>query len=655
MSKQASAPLHTTQNIRTAMSQSKVLLSDLRPGDVLLYHGDSFLSSLIRAFDGTEYSHAGIYDGTRIVEAIGEGVVRRAIPVSVDGAKYVDVYRFKTKSGKSIGDEGLPALPVISQINQFASNPERYAYEQLVFLALLATTRKLKVPVLGFVIRNILDSAATLLNKIVAAGKEPVICSELVYRCYQGAGADYKIAIKGADKAANSIAAVAGPKSKVSKEEKEMQASAKRFLAAWNDAQRSTQPEGTVSIKAVADFVSPGDLSKSPNLVKKGRLSLDTDSISALASISFNRGSRRASPPILAGDGSFGFVARIEGDDIVVENVVCTWFGGTDDPQDSGETASGFNTAQNPSFQGCALPMDKHLFPRPFPPCDGSPIPKLPWWIKIEVQRADGSGSPIEVPLLDIGPSKFAASRAAIDLTKPAFVALGGSINGGRIRVNYRVIGGARYAGTGVNSGSVRRSEATSYEGESGAALSISFSGGGGSGAHSGHGTSNPHSKPTIKQFIQSPNYSSRGGASIERIVLHYTAGSTAQGAINTFLDTDRGTSAHYIIDRNGDIYQMVRDSDRAHHCKGANANSIGIEHVAISGQAVTSAQEKSSIALIRWLMGAYGIPASGIDGHRWTPGYSGGVGGTDCPHSLFGHEGDHDAVNDWVSENFGS
>jgi hypothetical protein len=38
--------------------------------------------------------------------------------------------------------------------------------------------------------------------------------------------------------------------------------------------------------------------------------------------------------------------------------------------------------------------------------------------------------------------------------------------------------------------------------------------------------------------------------------------------------------SAHYVIDRNDDIYQMVRHSDSAWHCMGANKSSIGIEHV---------------------------------------------------------------------------
>jgi len=34
------------------------------------------------------------------------------------------------------------------------------------------------------------------------------------------------------------------------------------------------------------------------------------------------------------------------------------------------------------------------------------------------------------------------------------------------------------------------------------------------------------------------------------------------------------------VIDRNGDIYQMVNDTDCANHRMGANAGSIGSEHV---------------------------------------------------------------------------
>lgn len=168
------------------------------------------------------------------------------------------------------------------------------------------------------------------------------------------------------------------------------------------------------------------------------------------------------------------------------------------------------------------------------------------------------------------------------------------------------------------------------------------------------HGTAEPVKKPRIKKFIETPHHSSRDGVKITRVILHYTAGSTAQGAIDTFLDqdTDNPTSAHYIIDRNGDIYQMVRDSDKAWHCKGANADSIGIEHVAVKNQGLSSEQEKASVALIKWLLSEYKLSPANITAHRFAKGYTGGIHGTDCPHSLFGDR-TAAALQDWIKRNF--
>src|SRR5438477_5701723 len=121
-----------------------------------------------------------------------------------------------------------------------------------------------------------------------------------------------------------------------------------------------------------------------------------------------------------------------------------------------------------------------------------------------------------------------------------------------------------------------------------------------------GHGSSNPHAKPVIKQFIKSPNCSCRNGASIDKIVLHCTEGSLAS-AVAEFQNADgRQVSAHYVIDRNGDIYQMVSDSDRSNHCMGANQNSIGIEHVAGETDPLAAPQAAASAALIRWLLQQY-------------------------------------------------
>lgn len=168
---------------------------------------------------------------------------------------------------------------------------------------------------------------------------------------------------------------------------------------------------------------------------------------------------------------------------------------------------------------------------------------------------------------------------------------------------------------------------------------------------HHHPGTGEPVSKPPIKAFIQSPNHSSRERADINTIVLHYTTAGTVSGTIEHFKNPKSQVSAHYIIDKNGDIYQMVEDADKAWHAAGANRSSIGIEHVAKVGEKLTEIQEKSSIHLIKWLMTEYKIPKENIKAHKQ-------ILETSCPGNIFG---DHlDDINlpkfkVWVAKNFSS
>lgn len=73
-------------------------------------------------------------------------------------------------------------------------------------------------------------------------------------------------------------------------------------------------------------------------------------------------------------------------------------------------------------------------------------------------------------------------------------------------------------------------------------------------------------------------------------IVMHYTAGWSASGAIHTLADSSRQASAHVVVDRNGDITQIVDFNKKAWHAgpsryegyRGLNNYSIGIEIVNI-------------------------------------------------------------------------
>lgn len=166
---------------------------------------------------------------------------------------------------------------------------------------------------------------------------------------------------------------------------------------------------------------------------------------------------------------------------------------------------------------------------------------------------------------------------------------------------------------------------------------------------HHHPGTGEPVTKPKIKAFIPTENYSSRSNADIDTIVLHYTTAGTVSGTIEHFKNPKSQVSAHYIIDKNGDIYQMVKDVDKAWHAAGANLTSIGIEHVAKVGEKLTEIQEKSSIHLVKWLMTEYKIPKENIKAHKQ-------VLETSCPGNIFGdHLEDTNLpkFKAWVAKNF--
>jgi N-acetylmuramoyl-L-alanine amidase/Fungal chitosanase of glycosyl hydrolase group 75 len=160
------------------------------------------------------------------------------------------------------------------------------------------------------------------------------------------------------------------------------------------------------------------------------------------------------------------------------------------------------------------------------------------------------------------------------------------------------------------------------------------------------HGSNNPHTKPAV-ELIQSPHRSSRNGAKITTIVVHCTE-IPLKETVELFANPNskRQVSAHYVIGRGGEIIQMVNDNERANHCKGANSNSIGVEHVGTKTDTMTPAQETASVALIRWLLEQYDIPRKRIFGHDFTPGRE---TKTSCPDKLFGPQHTQTQVQAWV------
>jgi hypothetical protein len=124
--------------------------------------------------------------------------------------------------------------------------------------------------------------------------------------------------------------------------------------------------------------------------------------------------------------------------------------------------------------------------------------------------------------------------------------------------------------------------------------------------------------KPHVDRTEATGHRASRNGAPIDHIVIHYTASRNIEGSIAHFKHGIPAVSAHYIVGRDGTLVQMVPDAACAWHAGRAdmNARSIGIEHVAGDGDSIAPAQTRTSIALIGWLMHAYGIPLANVIPH---------------------------------------
>jgi N-acetylmuramoyl-L-alanine amidase len=109
-------------------------------------------------------------------------------------------------------------------------------------------------------------------------------------------------------------------------------------------------------------------------------------------------------------------------------------------------------------------------------------------------------------------------------------------------------------------------------------------------------------------------------------IVEHFTETSSFAPVWNTFADDVPDVElhelpqvcAHYVIDRDGTIYELVPPKLMCRHTVGLNWTAIGIEHVGTSDSQVMgdSRQLKSSLALTRWLQGRYGILTRNVIGH---------------------------------------
>ena len=132
------------------------------------------------------------------------------------------------------------------------------------------------------------------------------------------------------------------------------------------------------------------------------------------------------------------------------------------------------------------------------------------------------------------------------------------------------------------------------------------------------------------KKFIFSPNFSknSRARNKIKFIVIHYTGMQSEIASIKRLVNPKSKVSCHYLINRKGQIIQMVDESKIAWHAgksrwknyANLNFNSLGIELVnkghKLGYEAFSPIQIKSLISLCKKLKKKYRIKKNNFLAH---------------------------------------
>jgi len=114
----------------------------------------------------------------------------------------------------------------------------------------------------------------------------------------------------------------------------------------------------------------------------------------------------------------------------------------------------------------------------------------------------------------------------------------------------------------------------------------------------------------------------------IEMLVVHYTGMATCEDALNRLCDPAAEVSAHYLVDQDGTVYQLVSEGRRAWHAGTAywrgisdvNSASIGVELVNPGHEygycAFPEVQTDAALHLCLDIVARHAIPSWGIVCH---------------------------------------
>jgi N-acetylmuramoyl-L-alanine amidase len=122
-------------------------------------------------------------------------------------------------------------------------------------------------------------------------------------------------------------------------------------------------------------------------------------------------------------------------------------------------------------------------------------------------------------------------------------------------------------------------------------------------------------------QWEPSPNFDERRP---NFVIIHHTGGNTTAEALHTLTDRIREVSAHYLIGRDGVVYQLVDERARAWHAGDSrwgstvdlNSSSLGIELDNNGEEPFPEEQISALLGLLDAMQRRYHIPAANFLGH---------------------------------------
>ena len=92
----------------------------------------------------------------------------------------------------------------------------------------------------------------------------------------------------------------------------------------------------------------------------------------------------------------------------------------------------------------------------------------------------------------------------------------------------------------------------------------------------------------------------------LEQTLAYFTPDTLAQGRDKIKKHSQLNVSSHYVVARDGKLYQLLPDTVMARHIIGYNHVAIGIENVAADSTALSDAQLATNVQLIRHLSSRY-------------------------------------------------